>query len=198
MARVSSIILLIILSMAAISCTHGLSDEGYSWLPYEENDELVFRSDEGEKQTIIVKSVNKKTSNIDPLALFPKKQEVITVFGESVSNQYESSQSSEEFMLLRISAFSKGRENIWFSWNKPDLQIYGSTGIELSDLKQRRTDKIRIALGEIEVYELESSDRVFVNRSNFVKKFYWSKDLGYVKFELNTGEIWTLVERIRE
>lgn len=177
------------------SCKYTLESESYAWQPYSEKDELIFHSNFGATQTVRIVSVEMQISDVDPLALLPKKHEVVKVFGECAAVINTQQLRFEKFELLKLSAFSKNRENIWFNWSTLLGKLYGNNVVELSDLVQKETVKLTTPLGELDTYIFEINDEFFGSRKDFIKKFYWNKDLGYVRYELSTGEVWTLMSK---
>lgn len=183
--------------LAFHSCTYELEDTSEEWQPYREKDELIFQSDAGLKQTITIEAIHTQTSDVDALSLIPKKQEIIKVFGKSSTITDSVILNSERFQLLKLSAFSKNRENLWFGWRTPNSKLYGSNVIELKQLELMKTEKLEIQLGKVDAYVFECSQPFVENRANFIKRFYWNKNLGYVRFELGSGEKWTLISKLR-
>ena len=171
--------LLLFALLVLFSCNkYKISKSDLEWQPYEKGDVLIFESNKGEKDTIVVKSIDSYNNTDDPLALFPDKTEILFVM------------SQKNRSLLFMKAYSGGtyfRFEIRLGNN--DLR-YASTVLYVEELANNDE-------GCIKFEAIENYDNMKDIPSD-LKSITWSKELGYLALEFKGDYIWTLKSFVRE
>lgn len=195
------ILILLALSLSIWSCrnnTYTLSESDLEWQPYDEGDTLVFLGDSGQQDTIIITNVTSHSNPDDHLSPLPNYHQTIFVEGKITSRYPTISTMGDSIKwrhinLLRMSA---GKE-------------YSGLYLIL-DIPQ---DSLNFPNTMINIHELDSLDSFFKNEGRFtieaiehydnlpkvhdLKSYTWSKQFGYLEYELKEGEKYRLTSFLR-
>ncbi len=164
-----------------ISCTrYTLSEKDLEWQPYEVADRLIFISDKGEIDTIVIDQVHIVSNADDPLSIYPNMNQTIFI---GVENRRPST-------IIELHASKYGK---FIDFN---LQLGNN------DLKYTC---FNIKIGKVELTQQPFSQyqnvyQIPVEQScNTTRKYpfdiryiYWSMEYGYVGMEFKNGYTWTL------
>lgn len=192
MFRVMSIIILMLHTLGCTK-TDKLNADDLKWNPYKGGEVLVFNSNQGDTDTIFVKSIEKAKAVNDNLAIFPKHHEILNVSVQHTdpTPPNRAQGYSEDFFFdlyatndkNTIISFDLMAKNAWFyadSYYKNELEKLPIT--TLSSKNFTYTDVIK----------LEPQSQEFYERDEFVTVVYWSKSKGYIRYDLKNGVYWEL------
>lgn len=182
-----------IIGLMGCRVTYELNKDDLKWNPYKGGEVLVFQSSQGDSDTIFVKEVRTTSVPNDPLAIFQKYHDVL-----NVNVKHSDPKSINEHRYLEncffeltatndhntIFGFSLAAKNSWFytdSFFKKDLEM--------------------LSIGELitknniykDVIKLEPKSNRYYDRDEFIVAVYWSKNTGYVRFDLKNGVYWELM-----
>jgi hypothetical protein len=185
-----------VLLSATFSCdrVNRLTAEDYAWMPYGENQTLLFKSNFGE---------------IDTISLLKKD----TVFGYPEAQKFNGIVTQHVVIYCRHTSPIKGGHRYltgeFFSvfrnkQNKTSIDVqlrtkkaafYGYRHeLLIEDLLADGFITLVTTQAEYEDVLVFSSDPYFSNRERFISNLYWSKSKGLVRYEKTDGECWELVE----
>ena len=166
-------------STFSLSCsTYKLTESDLEWQPYREGDLLVFKSNLGEIDTIIVRSIETYNNPDDPLAFLPNKIQSLFVNGKQ--------------NILELDA-GKKESYIHFTLKLGDKNLRCPNIIKsIKELAKKKS-------GQNEIIEIEATEYYDnLKELNFdLKNIYWSKEYGYIKLEFKNQYNWELQSFIR-
>lgn len=175
-----------------------LNESDLDWQPYEVGDSLVFESNRNESFTLVIKKISRYHSVTDPLDLIPDRTEHLSVFAQySLINPWISSIGDSVFHqdteLLELNA-GLDKSSLDLKLKIEDSWFYGNAWFDISDYVKMNTKEL---FGFNDVLVIEDEIGEYKDRENHVERLYWSKDYGYVRYELKNGYYWELNSFIR-
>jgi hypothetical protein len=184
----------ILVSLVYTGCTQGrtyLTEQDKVWNPYREGDVLIFRSKDGQIDTIVITRIE---ANRFPEGLGAQTNERLKVLAQL--DRQSTSKSPLTVSLLYLSAKTSqhsSKVDFEFSvgggvfWGTPfaimELDEYGEEYLELP--YKTFSDVIRVD---------DNSNQIY--RPYDIATIFWSKSAGYVKCEKKDGTIWELLDII--
>jgi hypothetical protein len=170
---------LICFSTFSNSCsTYKLTESDLEWQPYRKGDLLVFKSNFGEIDTIIVRSIETYKNPDDPLAILPNNMQSIFVNGKQ--------------NILEIDA-GKKESYIHFTLKLGDKYLkYPNIVKSIKELDKEKSKQNKIVAIEAKEYYDNLKELDFD-----LKNIYWSKEYGYIKLEFKNEYYWELQSFIR-
>lgn len=162
------------------SCkTYKMSENDLKWQPYKKGDVLIFESNKGEIDTVVIKSIETYINPDDPLAVFPNKLQSLFVISER--------------SILEMSAGEKGTY-INFTMHLGNNKLkYPNTLRSITEMDEAKKDKNNRYVIEANEYYDNMKDRPFD-----LRYIYWSKEYGYLGLEFKDNYVWTLMSFIRD
>lgn len=184
------LILLIIFIFS--SCKTNLKQEEIKWNPYKKGEILVFTSNMGENDTIFILDVTNElhpTRHGTELPVFTYNQN-IEILVKHTDPNYDRYLISNFFELEARTKDSP--TTIRFLLAAKNSWLYGGS-YKLEKLKEKEQVKLKVPFGEFnDVLIIEDTEEEYAHRTNYVKKIYWSRSEGYVKWEKLDGTTWEL------
>ncbi len=191
-------ILIAILFFTSCSRKYELSNNDFKWMPYRGDETLVFRSNNGETDTIFL--FKKDTLTLYPEAqnLFGTTYETVAIFckhSDSYAPSGDQRYLENTFVELHKSTDRKAR--LHFGLKAKDANLYMISGHRIDSLANQRPILFQTADEKYnDVYVMEGEDQLdFKQRSNFVARFYWSKSKGLVRYDKQDGVYWELTNK---
>jgi hypothetical protein len=165
--KTSSLFILSLCLLVSCFNVNRLTVEDFGWMPYEENQVLVFKSSLGGVDTIFLMEK-------DTIYGYPEAQKINGVVTEHL---VISSMRTD----IRLTT-----KDAWFYTNGQfitvdDLTDYGFSTVNTT---YRKYDDVFVFTG----------DESYSQRSHFVTKLYWSKSSGLIRYDKKDGEYWELVD----
>jgi hypothetical protein len=158
-------------------------------LPYKKDQVVIFKSKQGEVDSIKIDSLFKMEGDINMYNPFANKYEEIEVSVHHSKDTYpinfiQLTKSRDKHARLQIQ-FLPG--NSWF---------YSMNGDRIDSLIKLKGKKIKIGVNTFNdvcfLYPQDIFNRTSEN--NFVTKVYFSKKYGIIKFDRQDGNYWELKE----
>lgn len=198
------LILLLFTTKCIFSCTYSMSEEEQKINPYETGDTLVFVSNFGEFDTIRVVKVDryygkKNQNNIAPLV---SNEEYIGVSVNHTTRDSENSRVKKAVhYFLILHKINRDSLLIYFNLEAKGAYSYYMNPFSLKRLKLAKL--MQMELNNVEyndviclTHDRESLElEAYQNEPDFIKSIYWSKSIGYVKFDLGGGKAWVLYKK---
>jgi hypothetical protein len=168
------------------------------WQPYKVGDRLEFKSNRNESYTIVIEKISRHHSVTDPLDIIPDKTEDLSVFGKySLINPWVSTIGDSVFHkdteLLHMSSGIE-RSNLYLKLIIEDSWFYGDSWLDISELEKKSCID---SFGFNDLLVFEDKIGEYKHRDNHIERFYWSKEFGYIRYELKDGYFWELNRFIR-
>lgn len=192
--------LLFLFALIVSSCSTKvtLSSQDFGWMPYRENDTLIFMSNSGNMDTLYL--VKK-----DTVWQFPEAQSIFGHQCEAVrvlclhSDSVEGSQSirylENEFCSIRKNKTNQTLLNIRFLTK--NATYYHLQEFDIDSLNKAPANQFKMNnKTHRDVYILEAEDYLgyLHKRKDYVEKLYWSKSKGLLRYDLKNGVYWELVD----
>jgi len=175
---------------------YSLSNSDLRWNPYKGGEVLVFKSNQGDTDTIFVRVIEKTKTDDDPLAAFPNKREVLSVVVKRTNPTPMNSKNQMEDSFFELYAVKDKNTLIDFGLMAKNAWFYGES-FYINDLNKLDESTLDIN-GHIynDVVVIEPQEKIrneyYDEREEFVTKIYWSKRKGYIRYELKNGVFWEL------
>ncbi len=199
--KMKNILLLTLSILLFYSCGRrtSLNEEALKWQPYKISDSLVFKSSKGESFVLEIDTIIQYHSVTDPLDIIPDRTEHLSVFGEyTLINPFISSIGDSVFKestkLLHLNSGLE-KSNFHFDLIIEDSWYYGDSSFDIIDLEEMKRTNYN-ELNDVLIFEDKNSE--YQERENQIKRFYWSKEFGYYRYELKNGYWWQLESFNRE
>lgn len=189
---------LIAMTMFFFGCgkNYSLSKSDLRWNPYKGGEVLVFKSNQGDTDTIYVRIIEKAKTDDDPLAASPNKREVLNVVVKHTNPTPTNSKDQMEDSFLELYAARDKNTLIDFDLMAKNSWFYGES-FYINDLNRLKESTLDIN-GNIykDVVVIEPQEKIrneyYDEREEFVTKIYWSKSKGYIRYDLKNGVFWEL------
>ncbi len=168
------------------------------WQPYEVGDSLVFESNRDESFTLVIQEISRSHAVTDPLDIIPDKTEHLSVFAKySLINPWVSSIGDSVFHqdteLLHLNSGLE-KSNLNLKLIIEDSWFYGDSWLDISKFEKMNNKEL---FGFNDIFVFEDKIGEYKHRDNHIERFYWSKDFGYIRYELKNGYLWELKRFIR-
>jgi len=183
-----------------LSCNpnYRLTESDLKLNPYKTGDTLVFQSDKGESDTLVIYSSNRQV-------LRERCYSFLTcIFTNLTKNSWEgfyvNANKPREFgtgeSILTIRVEPNGAKTIyfglviknacWYSDSENDLAKFNSLPITtITTRDQTFSDVLTIVSNNLE----------YQARKDFIENIYWSKSFGFVGFNKLNGDKWTVTKK---
>lgn len=185
------------LFLASCSRTVRLSEEDYSWMPYNGDETLIFKSSTGETDTIFLLKKDTLWGYPDP-ALSTNRYEIVSTFCKHTDSYLRNSKHRYlESYFLKIRKNMNGKAELIIGLSGNDAEYYNLRAIRIDSLHKEQPVTIQISSAQYtDVYLIYPDDyaKNFYNRSSFVTKLYWSKSSGLIRYDKKDGVYWELVK----
>lgn len=177
--------ILLILMAALFSCrSYKLSQSDLSWQPYIEGDTLVFESNKGVFDTVVIKSIEKHSNPDDYLAIFPNFTQTLFVIDKNA--------------IITLKSY-KHNSQIMFDLGLGKNHLMSPTTI--LELQNKSISKLKkVSYNDIMCYKIKAEQSIS-NLKHFpfdLNYIYWNKQYGYVGLEYKNNEIWKLKYMLRK
>ena len=166
--------------------------------PYKAGDTLLFQSDKGERDTLIVHSTDKQV-------LREKCYSFLTcIYSNLTTDSWEgfyvnTNRPNETWTgknIMTIRAEPNGMKTIYFDIYVKNAWWYGDSETNLEKVKSMTEKDFQLRNQTLtDVLEIKSENKEYVERSDFIEKIYWSKSLGLVGFDKLNGDKWTVTKK---
>lgn len=190
-------IFFIVLLFLLVSCgqTKKLSKEDRMWMPYKGNETLVFKSNNGLRDTVFLLRKDTLWGYANP-ALSTKKYEELAIFckhTDSYSNEGEHRYLKNYFM--KIKKTMSGHAEIIIYLSGRNAEFYRLSSIKLDSLNHESAITLKTSSGLYnDVYVFSGEDWLggLEARTNFIAKLYWSKSSGLIRYDKKDSVYWEL------
>jgi len=188
---------LFILLIVTFSCNYGciqthLTNEERKWFSvYEKGDRIIFKSNLGNLDTLIVTNVTNDFTNKDCNRMVGKFQQ------EFISVKFQP--KSRDTMKL----YSGGEIDIYKSnqdqYAYPSFKIFG---LDYDDVEQQHnfiSEKIKLLSNDKSyfVYSFKENVNAANYGNGYLTSYYWNMDNGLIRYILRKGEIFDFVKKTK-
>ncbi|WP_281989952.1 hypothetical protein [Aquimarina aggregata] len=175
-----------------------MKEKELEWQPYKIGDVLVFQSDLDVLDTIWIKEISLYSNPKDNLSPLSDYNEILFVNGETSSSLKNSGANYkyEKFItLLKVTASDKSNIRLMLSKKNSTIN-YPEISLTIDNLIEIFENEPKINFFNIsDVIEINGKDASgFVSD---VKTIWWSKKLGYVKYNFKDNSYWEIKKFIR-
>lgn len=175
---------LVIVSLTIISCGKkiSLTEDELSLNPYKFGEALIFQSNLGKMDTIIVDGLRKGFPDAPgPLKYYDERLHVTALGGGEI---------------LELLAKTPDKDTRFFFHAIISHASFCCKYFDLDLLNQLPEQKITIKGKEYnDVIMIQNDSAMSLDSPNFVKHLFWSKKHGYVRFDVKNGETWSLIKK---
>lgn len=192
-----SILTLLIWVLLSFKSNYRLLDTDIDFNPYNIGDTLLFNSNKGEKDTIIIYSINKDVLTEKCYSYFSCiYSKLITDSWEGFSvNTNKINENWKGKTLLTIRAEPDGRKTIYFDISLNNAWWYGNEE-NLEQIKKIESITFNNGIHTFsDVQVIKSNSQEYLERQNFIEKIYWSKSYGIIGFDKLDGEKWIVTKK---
>lgn len=180
-----------------VSCgqTNKLSEEDYSWMPYNGDETLVFRSNLEETDTIFFLKKDTILAYPEAQALNGTKYEVVSVFCNHFGRNNRN--TGRSYYFFKVQRAKDNRTELVFDLSAKGAVFYRISSVKIDSLSKANLVSLETSYGKYDdVYIIypDGYAKDFYNRSNFVSKLYWSKTRGLVRYDKKDGVYWELMK----
>jgi hypothetical protein len=172
------------LILSACGKTSKLSKEDYSWMPYEGDETLVFKSNAGETDTIFILGKDTLFAYPEAQAIDGTKYEEVSVFCNP--NGRAELSTGRSFHLFKVQKAKDNRTELVFDLAAKNAVFYRLAVVKVDSLSKVSPVSVETAYGKYDdVYIIypDSYAKDFSDRKNYVVKLYWSKSKGLIRYE---------------
>jgi hypothetical protein len=187
------IVIIILLSLISCGKRNKLNKENLNYIPYKENETLVFKSDRDDLDTIFLTGLRRFNGCNDPLAFFPDDCEGYTLTCTKSDPNYD--RYLEEKGLVEIVAVSGNRTLISFDITMKRSWFYNMESFTLEQFDSIPNNELKIKnkiYSDVKVFEADGS---YEQRDNYVERFYWSVSGGFLGLD-RRDEKWRLIKKV--
>ncbi|KAA3651857.1 MAG: hypothetical protein DWP98_01955 [Bacteroidetes bacterium] len=175
-----------------------MTDSDVEFNPYEQGDILIFTSDEGNKDTVIIHSTMRSVLEEKCYSFIQCIYSKLTedTWEGFYVNTNEPNQDWTGTSILTIRAEKNGTKTAYF-----DINIEGAwwyTDCEDNIEKLRQFEQVESNNGQktfTDVIIIPSLNNEYRDRSNFIAKLYWSLSEGLVGLEKLNGKTWRIEKK---
>lgn len=166
--------------------TYRLSQDEHDWMPYKGNEILVFSSNKGGTDTIVLLQKDTLIAYPEAQALNGKTYEVVAVFAKFSTGVTKG--------LVELEKSKDKIARIYFNLSAKDAFFYRLTGLKVDSLSQQLATTLATRSKKYnDIYIIEDEDWLnFKQRSNYVTKLYWSKSEGLIRYDKQDSVYWEL------
>ena len=195
--KIKFISLLFVLIIIICACNNGcikthLSNDEREWFSvYEKGDKIIFKSNLGNFDTLVITSVTNDFTNLDcnRMGVGKFQQEFINVRFQPKSWDTMIQYNGGEIAIYK---------------NDPDQYVYPSFkifGLEYDDVVQKHnfiSEKIKLTSNNksYSVYSFKEEINA-TNYGKYLTSYYWNMDDGLIRYVLKKGEIFDFVKKIK-
>ncbi|TNF43025.1 MAG: hypothetical protein EP311_04115 [Cytophagales bacterium] len=187
----------VVLVLTSCRETDRLSEEEHKWMPYKGNEILVFSSNTGDTDTIFFLEKDTVIAYPEAQEVNGKTYEVVTIICRHTDPLQDGGYRylENDFVELQKSKDKKAR--LHFNLSTKDANFYQLTGIIIDSLAQQKFTSLTTKQKSYsDVYIIDGEDWLnFKQRSDYVKKLYWSKSEGLVRYDKQDSVYWELTKK---
>ncbi len=187
-------ILVCIIIFGIIGCrtTYKLSKDDLRFNPYKGGEALIFKSSQGDIDTIFIREVTITSVPNDPLAILPKYHDVLNV---NVKHSDPTSINGHRYLescFFELTATNDHNTIFGFNLAAKKALFYADSFFKEDLEKLSIVELITKAFTYKDVIKLAPQSLKYYERDEFIVAVYWSKKTGYVRFDLKNGLYWEL------
>lgn len=191
-------IFLFFISVLLMSCSrmNKLSKEDYTWMPYNGNETLLFKSNTGETDTIFLLQKDTLIAYPEAQTLNGIEYEVVSVF----CNNYGKNKKNlgRNYHFLQVQKAKDNRTELVFRLDAKDFSFYRLRPLKIDSLSKINFIIFKTSYNKYDdVYIIHPDNYAmdFYNRSDFITKLYWSKSEGLIRFDKKDSVYWELEKK---
>jgi hypothetical protein len=190
------LILLVLYLLILSSCgkTNKLSEDDYSWMPYEGKETLVFKSNTGETDTLFILKKDTVLAYPEAQAVNGRKYELVSVFCSP--NKRTELNTGRSFYLFKIQKAKDNRTELVFDLSAKNAVFYKLAAVKIDSLSKVSLTSVETTYGkykDVYIIHPDGYAKDFLHRNNFVTKLYWSKSQGLIRYDKKDSVYWELV-----
>jgi hypothetical protein len=193
--KTSSLFILSLCLLVSCFNVNRLTVEDFGWMPYEENQVLVFKSNLGGVDTIFLLEK-------DTIYGYPEAQKINGVVTEHlVISSLRTDSIKDGYRYLRkrfFSIFRNSDDQVMLNIRLTTKDAWFYTNgqfITVDDLTDHGFSTVNTTYRKYEDVFVFTGDENYSQRSHFVTKLYWSKSSGLIRYDKKDGEYWELVDK---
>lgn len=192
-----SIPTIFILALLSFKTNYRLTNFDIDFNPYNIGDTLLFNSNKGEKDTLIIYSIKKRVLTEKCYSFFSCICSKLTTdsWEGFYVNTHKINENSIGKTLLKIRAGPDGRKTISFEIYINNARWYGdSESLEqIKNINLITFDNGMQTFSDVQV--IKSNSKEYLERDNFIEKIYWSKSNGLIGIDKLNGEKWVVTKK---
>jgi hypothetical protein len=181
--------------------TTRLSSQAYEWMPYKGGEVLVFSSNENDVDTLFLLEVHTSTSGRGEMGMDANYESLSVEYRHT--EHYDDQDTAGFGWDSFVSIIARGNGDVlnvglqakraFFYSTQPDPLIKSLNDVEPKTVSTRYGDYDDVYIFEPTKEDL--SEYYEHNKNVYVKKLYWSKSEGLVRYDKLNGEIWELKKK---
>lgn len=171
-------------------------DEKYlEYIPYEESEILVFKSDQNRMDTIFLNGLRRFNGCYDPLSFSSDHCEGYSMTCTRSDPNYDRYLEGKE--LVNVGASPDGKTYISFDIKLRSSWFYSMEHYSLHTFDSIPSVTMTIdskTYRDVKEFEPDEYGKQYSSRDHFVEKFYWSKSEGFLGLDTR-NEKWRLIKK---
>ena len=183
--------------LLACGTTYRIDNKFIKLNPYEEGDILIFKSSEGELDTVTVTEVvRQRTSTAYGVDLNADYIEGLSVVVNHSIPSIEPIYETQKGSIFMIHNYGEGATiDFWFAGiDKRDSYSRSVKAIELLNLEKT---SLVTRIGNFKDVVIIETDTIYTSQyHDRISKVFWSIEQGYLKLEIDDSKEWLLVQKI--
>jgi hypothetical protein len=191
--------LILTLSIAFVLASCGRNyriDKKYlEYIPYEENEILVFKSDLNRFDTIFLTGLKRYNGCYDPLSISSDDCEGYSMTCKKSDPNYDRYLEGKE--LVSVGASPDGKTYISFDITLRSAWFYSMEHFSLRTFDSIPNTEMTIenkTYRDVKTFRPDEYGKQYSSRDHFVERFYWSKNEGFLGLDTRT-EKWRLIKK---
>lgn len=194
MKRTMKYILILLALLTIVSCgrNYRLDKDGLKYIPYEDNEILVFESDRKDLDTIFLTGLTRFNGCSDPLSFFSDKCEGYSLACTKTDPNYD--RYLEQKSLVDIVAVPGNETRISFEITMKRSWFYNMESFTLKQFDSIPNAELEIKSKTYTDVKIFEADGAYSQRDNYAERFYWSVSEGLLGLD-RRDEKWRLIKK---
>ena len=181
--------------LTSCSQTYKLSEEDFKWMPYNGDETLEFRSNDGDTNKIFILKKDTLLAYPEAQSLNGRVYEVVSVLCNHYSR--DNLGKGRRYYFFEVQKAKGNRTEIVFELSANDVEFYRLSPVKIDSLIKVKPMILQTSYGlydDVYVINPDDNGMYFYNRSGFITKLFWSKSNGLVRYDMKDGVYWELLK----
>lgn len=182
--------LILLFTIVSCSRTYNIPIDDYSLVPYKGNETLIFKSKSNGTDTIFLQGNKRFFSPVDQWSFPLKNAEHYNI----ISKRSDPSSPLHRYLdsLNLVTLFNDGETKIKIDFTAKNAWLYGNLIFTKKEFLQLKDTVLNVNGHRYDDVLIIVPNEIINGRSNAIKKLYWSKKKGIIRYEKMDSDYWEL------